>query len=45
MRYKLGEIAILPAAVEDVIHTMAVVEAAYKSNEGGGQPIDYREQE
>lgn len=43
MRYKLGEIDVLPAAVEDVIHTMAVVEAAYKSNEAGGQPIDYEE--
>lgn len=42
MRYKLGETTVLPAAVEDVIHTMAVVEAAYNSSETGGQPIDYR---
>lgn len=39
MRFKLGEIAVLPAAVEDVIHTMAVVEAAYQSSAQGGQPI------
>ncbi|WP_243403207.1 Gfo/Idh/MocA family protein [Sphingobacterium haloxyli] len=44
MRYKLGEIDILPAAVEDVIDTMGVVEAAYQSSEAGGQPIDYRKQ-
>lgn len=41
MRFKLGEIDVLPAAVEDVIHTMAVVEAAYKSSAVGGQRIDY----
>ena len=41
MRYKLGEIAVLPAAVEDVIDTMAVVEAAYQSSRQGGQSIDY----
>ncbi|WP_312330170.1 Gfo/Idh/MocA family oxidoreductase [Sphingobacterium sp.] len=39
MRFKLGEIAVLPAAVEDVIETMAVVEAAYKSSAQGGVPI------
>ncbi|MGB3066010.1 Gfo/Idh/MocA family protein [Sphingobacterium thalpophilum] len=39
MRFKLGEIDVLPAAVEDVIHTMAVVEAAYRSSERGGEPI------
>lgn len=44
MRYKLGEIDVLPAAVEDVIQTMAVVEAAYESSAQGGQSIDYGEQ-
>jgi len=39
MRFKLGEITVLPAAVEDVIHTMAVVEAAYQSSAQGGQPL------
>lgn len=43
MRYKLGEINVLPAAVEDVIDTMAVVEAAYKSSETGGEPIEIRD--
>ncbi|WP_437919019.1 Gfo/Idh/MocA family protein [Sphingobacterium sp. LRF_L2] len=42
MRYKLGEIDVLPAAVEDVIHTMAVVEAAYQSTAKGGHPIEYK---
>ncbi|WP_216657773.1 Gfo/Idh/MocA family protein [Sphingobacterium shayense] len=41
MRYKLGEIDKLPAAVEDVIDTMAVVEAAYQSSAQGGFPINY----
>lgn len=41
MRYKLGEIDRLPAAVEDVVDTMAVVEAAYQSSAAGGQPIGY----
>lgn len=41
MRFKLGEIDVLPAAVGDVIDTMAVVEAAYQSSAGGGQPIKY----
>ncbi|TYP95835.1 putative dehydrogenase [Sphingobacterium allocomposti] len=45
MRFKLGEIHVLPAAVEDVIHTMAVVEAAYQSSSRGGQPIHYRNEE
>ncbi|GHE47094.1 Gfo/Idh/MocA family protein [Sphingobacterium griseoflavum] len=40
MRFKLGEIDVLPAAAEDVIHTMAVVEAAYKSSAAGGEKID-----
>lgn len=41
MRYKLGEIQVLPAAVEDVIHTMSVVETAYTSSERGGEKINY----
>ncbi|MFD2967525.1 Gfo/Idh/MocA family protein [Sphingobacterium bambusae] len=40
MRFKIGEIDVLPAAVEDVIYTMAVVEAAYKSSAAGGEKID-----
>lgn len=43
MRFKLGEINVLPAAVEDVIHTMAVVEAAYRSSERGGEAIAYHQ--
>lgn len=39
MRYKEGSSAILPASVEDVIHTMAVVEAAYLSNGRGGVEV------
>lgn len=42
MRYKLGEIDGLPASVQDVLHTMDVVEAAYRSSERGGLQIDYR---
>lgn len=42
MRFKLGEIDVLPAAVEDVIDTMAVVEAAYQSSAGGGQSVNYK---
>ncbi|SFC14691.1 Predicted dehydrogenase [Parapedobacter composti] len=41
MRYKNGETDELPAAVEDVIHTMAVVEAAYNSSDSGGTTIQY----
>lgn len=36
MRYKEGSSAILPASVEDVIKTMAVVESAYVSSDNGG---------
>jgi hypothetical protein len=39
MRYKQGEIDVLPTSVEDVIKTMAVVEAAYASSDSGGVPI------
>jgi predicted dehydrogenase len=40
MRFKLGEIDTLPAAVEDVIYTMAVVDAAYTSSATGGVKIE-----
>ncbi|TJZ62122.1 Gfo/Idh/MocA family oxidoreductase [Sphingobacterium olei] len=42
MRFKLGEINVLPAAVEDVVDTMAVVEAAYQSSARGGQSVNYK---
>ena len=43
MRYKEGSSSILPTSVEDVIKTMAVVESAYASGDGGGavSPGDY----
>jgi len=43
MRYKNGETNVLPTSVEDVIKTMAVVEAAYKSSDTGGVTADYVE--
>lgn len=39
MRFKEGSATELPTSVEDVIHTMAVVECAYLSNNRGGIPI------
>ncbi|MEH6306905.1 Gfo/Idh/MocA family oxidoreductase [Olivibacter sp. CPCC 100613] len=39
MRYKNGESKALSAHVEDVIKTMAVVEAAYESSDRGGIPV------
>jgi predicted dehydrogenase len=36
MRYAEGSDKVLPTSVEDGIHTMAVVEAAYESNAQGG---------
>jgi len=39
MRYVNGEANQLPTSVEDAIHTMAVVEAAYTSSQIGGTPI------
>lgn len=39
MRYAKGESSALPTAVEDAIQTMATVEAAYASSEGGGTPL------
>lgn len=40
MRYKRGETDHLSASVEDVIHTMAVVESAYRSSDQGGEAIE-----
>jgi predicted dehydrogenase len=37
-----GKIAQPDNSVEDCIYTMACVEAAYKSSEGGGTPVSYR---
>ncbi len=39
MRYQIGETDILETSVEDVIQTMAVVEAAYKSSDKGGVSV------
>ncbi|MCY3832523.1 MAG: Gfo/Idh/MocA family oxidoreductase [Chloroflexi bacterium] len=39
MRYANGESKTLPTSVEDAIQTMATVEAAYESSEGGGTPL------
>ncbi len=39
MRFVNGESALLPTSVEDAIHTMAAVEAAYQSSEAGGTPL------
>ncbi|QNL52275.1 Gfo/Idh/MocA family oxidoreductase [Olivibacter sp. SDN3] len=40
MRYKSGESTVLGARVEDVMRTMAVVEAAYQCSDGGGTLIE-----
>lgn len=39
MRHINGETTELPTSIEDAIHTMAVVEAAYQSSSGGGTVI------
>ena len=39
MRYLEGSIDRIPTSVEDAIRTMAVVEAAFLSNERGGVPV------
>jgi len=39
MRFAEGSDPTLPTSVEDVIHTMAVVEAAYRSSAKGGEPL------
>lgn len=41
MRYKEGSSDILHTSVEDVIKTMAVVEAAYTSSDKGGVMVNY----
>ena len=41
MAYLEGSASTLPASVEDAYRTMAVVEAAYQSNDHGGTPIHY----
>lgn len=43
MRYAEGSSKELPTGVEDVIHTMRVVESAYQSDKGGGIVIDYED--
>lgn len=42
-RFLEGSIPTLPTAVDDVLHTMAVVEAAYRSQEIEGIPLDIEE--
>jgi predicted dehydrogenase len=42
MRFKEGSSSELPTSVEDVIHTMAVVESAYLSSKKGGVPVAER---
>jgi predicted dehydrogenase len=39
MRFAEGSDATLPTSVEDVIRTMAVVDAAYESSAKGGEPL------
>ena len=41
MSYLDGSASTLPASVEDAFRTMAVVEAAYESNDGGGARVNY----
>ena len=41
MSYLDGSTPTLPASVEDAYRTMAVVEAAYESNDGGGTKVKY----
>ena len=43
-RFLEVSIPTLPTAVDDVLHTMAVVEAAYRSQEIEGIPLDIEEQ-
>jgi predicted dehydrogenase len=39
MRYAEGSDAVLPTGIEDSYRTMELVEAAYRSNDGGGTPV------
>ncbi len=41
MRYVEGSTDMLPTSVEDVVHSMAIVEAAYVSNNNGGVSPNY----
>ncbi|MGB5667915.1 MAG: Gfo/Idh/MocA family oxidoreductase [Maribacter sp.] len=41
IRYVEGSTNELPTSVEDVVHSMAIVEAAYESNNNGGIPPNY----
>jgi predicted dehydrogenase len=41
MRYMEGSSTELPTSVEDVIKTMAVVEAAYESSDKGGVVVKW----
>lgn len=41
MRYVEGSSNVLPTSVEDVVHSMAIVEAAYESNDQGGVVPNY----
>jgi hypothetical protein len=41
MRFKEGSSDVLPTSVEDVIKTMAVVEAAYRSSDKGGERVEW----
>lgn len=41
MRYVEGSTNVLPTSVEDVVHSMAIVEAAYASNNDGGVAPNY----
>jgi len=41
MRYVEGSTDELPTSVEDVVHSMAIVEAAYESNNAGGVTPNY----
>jgi len=41
MRYVEGSTDRLPTSVEDVVHSMAIVEAAYESNNEGGMKPNY----
>ncbi len=41
MRFVEGSTDVLPTNVEDVVHSMAIVEAAYESNNNGGVTPNY----
>jgi predicted dehydrogenase len=38
-RFVTGEDSVLPTSVEDAWHTMALVEACYRSDREGGTPV------